>query len=160
MINRLLWPKIIIAVVTCLLIGFLSSFATTEALKDWYPSLVKPTFNPPSDIFAPVWTTLYILMGIAVALVWQVGWDKLKVQNAIMVFIAQLVLNGVWSMIFFGMQSIGGALFIIVVLWVLILVSIRRFFPLNKLAAILMIPYILWVSFALVLNASIYLLNK
>lgn len=159
MINRLLWPKIIIAVVTCLLIGFLSSFATTEALKEWYPSLVKPSFNPPSEVFGPVWTILYILMGLAVALVWQSGWNKEIVQNAVMIFIAQLVLNGVWSMVFFGMRSIGGALFIIIILWFLIFLCIRRFLPINRWAGILMVPYLIWVTFALLLNASIYYLN-
>lgn len=159
MINRLFWPKILISVVTCLLIGYLSSFATTEALKDWYPSLVKPSFNPPNWIFAPVWTTLYIMMGIAVALIWQAGWQKSEVQNAIMIFIAQLVLNGGWSMIFFGMHSIGGALFIIVALWILIAFCIKRFYTINRWASILMVPYLLWVTFATILNTSIYFLN-
>ncbi|MCB0688059.1 MAG: tryptophan-rich sensory protein [Saprospiraceae bacterium] len=160
MIIRWLWPKILIAVVTCLLIGYLGSFATIVALEEWYPTLVKPSFNPPNSIFGPVWTILYILMGLAVALIWHSGWEKEKVKNAILVFIFQLVLNGFWSMIFFGMHSIGGALFIIVVLWILILLCIIRFYPINKFASFLMIPYLLWVSFATILNASIYYLNS
>ncbi|NND31686.1 MAG: tryptophan-rich sensory protein [Saprospiraceae bacterium] len=160
MVNRLLWPKIAISVVTCLLIGFLGSLSTFEALSSWYPALVKPAFNPPSWIFSPVWTTLYIMMGLAAALVWHEGWQKRVVRNALMLFLAQLLCNGLWSVVFFGMQSPGGAVFVIIILLLLIIFTIIRFFQLRKLAGYLMLPYILWVSFATVLNISIYLLNR
>lgn len=160
MIMRLLWPKILISVVTCLLVGFIGGISTADALTTWYPSLVKPSFNPPDWIFAPVWTTLYIMMGISVGLVWHGGWEKREVQNAVMTFLAQLVFNGLWSVVFFGMRSPGGALIIIVILWLLIVRTVRKFHPINRISAYLLIPYLLWVTFALVLNFSIYWLNQ
>ncbi|MBK8506460.1 MAG: tryptophan-rich sensory protein [Saprospiraceae bacterium] len=160
MILRLLWPKILIAVITCVMVGYIGSLPTTEALSSWYPGILKPSFNPPNWIFAPVWTTLYVMMGVAIGIIWHAGWEREVVKNAVMLFLAQLVLNGFWSVIFFGARSPGGALVIIIILWILIILCIKRFFPINRFAAYLMVPYLLWVSFALALNVSIYWLNK
>jgi tryptophan-rich sensory protein len=145
---------------TCLMVGFIGSLPTAEAISSWYPSIVKPSFNPPNWLFAPVWTTLYVMMGMAIGIIWHEGWEREAVKNAVMLFLAQLVLNGFWSIIFFGTRSPGAALVIIVILWILIVLCIKHFFPINKLAAYLMVPYLLWVSFATILNASIYWLNR
>ncbi|MFA6605337.1 MAG: TspO/MBR family protein, partial [Patescibacteria group bacterium] len=121
--------------------------------------LNKPSFNPPSWIFGPVWTTLYILMGIALYLIWQEGLKKAFVKNSFILFIVNLVLNSLWSITFFGLQNPALAFLVIVLLWITILVLIIRFYRINKLASYLLIPYLLWVSFASVLNFSIWQLN-
>ena len=155
--NRTL--KIIIAVVVCLLVGFLSGFSTQSSITEWYAFLNKPSFNPPNWLFAPVWTILYILMGIAAGLVWHKGWEAPGVKAALGIFTLQLLLNGSWSVVFFGLRQPMAALIIILVLWTLILWCILRFLKLHKVAGYLLIPYLLWVSFATLLNYSIVALN-
>lgn len=150
--------KIIIAVMICQLAGIIGSVFTAESIPDWYQTLVKPEFTPPSWLFAPVWIALYTLMGISLYLVWERK-DKKDVTPAMLVFFAQLVLNAIWSVVFFGLQSPFCAFIIIVFLWVLIAGSIYFFYPISKTAAYLLIPYILWVSFAALLNYSIWILN-
>jgi len=152
--------KIIIAVSIWMVIGFLSGMSTTDSIQNWYVHLNKPFFNPPNWIFAPVWTILYIMMGVAAALVWHdMPAKKSKVKTALSLFVGQLILNALWSIIFFGMQKPMWALIEIAILWVLILLTIRHFNKINPLAGKLMIPYLLWVSFASILNASIWWLN-
>lgn len=151
--------KIIIAVVVCLAVGGLSGFATTDAIEGWYATINKPSFNPPNWIFGPVWTTLYIMMGIAAGLIWKAGWDRAEVKLALTIFGVQLLLNGLWSIIFFSWQSPLWALVEILVLLAFIVLTIVRFKPINATAAYLLVPYLLWVSFATVLNASIWWLN-
>lgn len=151
--------RILIAVIVCLLVGFLSSFATQSSISDWYVSLNKPSFNPPNWLFAPVWTTLYVLMGIAAGIVWNKGSYHKWVKTALYHFIFQLIFNAAWSFVFFGMRSPGYALLVIIVLLILIVLTIRWFRIINKTAAILLIPYLLWVSFATILNYSIWVLN-
>lgn len=151
--------KIIIAVVVCLAVGGLSGFATTDAIEGWYATINKPSFNPPNWIFGPVWTTLYIMMGVAAGLVWKAGWDKAEVKSALTIFGIQLLLNGLWSIIFFSWQSALWALVEILMLLAFIVFTIVRFMPINATAAYLLVPYLLWVSFATVLNASIWWLN-
>jgi len=148
----------LIAIFICHLAGIIGSVFTASSVTTWYPTLVKPEFNPPSWVFGPVWLTLYTLMGISVYLVWKKK-DKYNVTPALLVFFAQLVLNAVWSIIFFGLQSPFYAFIIIAFLWVLILGSIYFFYKISKTAAYLLIPYILWVSFAAILNYSIWMLN-
>ncbi len=150
--------KLIIAVVICQLAGIIGSVFTAQSIPDWYQTLVKPEFTPPSWLFAPVWITLYTLMGISLYLVWERK-DKKDVTPALLVFFAQLVLNAIWSIVFFGLQSPFYAFIIIVFLWVLIAGSIYFFYPVSKTAAYLLIPYILWVSFAALLNYYIWILN-
>lgn len=152
-------PKVIIAVAVCLCIGFLSSFAVQTSVDTWYANLNKPSFNPPNWVFGPVWTVLYILMGIAAGIVWSKGFYHKWVKTAIYHFIFQLLLNGIWSIVFFGFKSTGLALLVILALLILIVLTIKWFKIVNKLSAYLLIPYLLWVSYATVLNTSIWLNN-
>ena len=142
------------------MVGFIGSIATQEGLESWYSTLEKPSFNPPDYIFAPVWTALYVMMGIAAGLVWHQGWQRKEVSNALMFFLTQLVLNGLWSTVFFGIQDLTAALVIIVLLWIMIGITTRKFFSIQSWAGILMLPYFLWVTFATVLNAAILSLNS
>lgn len=151
--------KILVAVMVCLFIGFLSGFATQSSITDWYPTLNKPSFNPPNWIFAPVWTLLYILMGIAAGWVWGKGFHHLWVKTALYHFGFQLLFNASWSIVFFGFKNPLAALFIIVILLVLILLTIKWFRVVSKKAALLLIPYLLWVLFATFLNFKIWQLN-
>ncbi|RKN83277.1 TspO/MBR family protein [Ulvibacterium marinum] len=148
-----------IAVCACLVIGFLSSFATQSSVNDWYLTLEKPSFNPPNWIFAPVWTLLYILMGIAAGLVWAKGLHHLWVKTALYHFGFQLLLNGAWSIVFFGLKNPFWALIVILSLLILLALTIRWFKVVSKLAAYLLIPYFLWVCFATLLNYKIWELN-
>lgn len=151
--------KILIAVAICLLVGFLSGFATQSSVNDWYLTLNKPSFNPPNWIFAPVWTILYVMMGLAAGIVWGKGFHHIWVKTALYHFGFQLLLNAMWSIIFFGMKKILLALIVIVALLVLIVLTIRWFNVVSKKAAWLMVPYLLWVSFATVLTYKIWELN-
>lgn len=151
--------KLVAALILCQLAGFMGSLATTPSIPTWYQSLVKPSFTPPNWIFAPVWTTLYVLMGISLFLVWNKGLEKPGVQLALLFFFLQLALNILWSFLFFGLHSPLFAFIEIVFLWLAILVTILIFLPISKGAGYLLIPYLLWVSFAAVLNFSLWRLN-
>jgi len=148
------------SIVLCMLAGFIGSLFTTPKVPGWYAGLEKPPFNPPAWLFGPVWTALYILMGIALFLVWRKGLAARGVRIALIVFLAQLVLNALWSFAFFGAESPLAGLIVIVALWGMIAATMAVFAPLSRAAAVLLAPYILWVSFAAILNASIYLLNR
>ena len=150
---------IVIAVLVCLFIGFLSSFATQSSVNTWYTTLNKPSFNPPNAIFAPVWTVLYILMGVAAGIVWSKGFHHIWVKTALYHFGFQLLFNALWSIVFFGFKNPFWALIVILALLTLIILTIRWFRVVSKLAALLLIPYLLWVAFAMVLNFSIWQLN-
>lgn len=139
----------------CLVAGFIGSTFTVTDPDSWYADLNKPSFNPPSWLFAPVWTTLYILMGIAFYLI-------LKERNsriAITLFLSQLILNTLWTIIFFWMQNPLLAFIEIIILWLMMVFTIREFYVKSRTAAYLMLPYLLWVTFASVLTLSIHLLN-
>jgi len=151
--------KLIIAVAAPVVIGGLSGFATARGVSTWYPTLVKPSFNPPAWVFGPVWTVLYIMMGVAAYLLWRQGINVVGVRVALAVFVVQLALNALWSILFFGMHSPGWALVEIVVLWFAIGVTIRLFWNVVPAAGALLLPYLAWVSFATVLNASLWWLN-
>lgn len=125
----------------------------------WYQSLQKPEWNPPGWLFGPVWTTLYILMGIAFYLVWKAVATPALKKKAIGAWLAQLVANFFWTVIFFGQQQVGWALVEICLLWLLILLTLILFFKINKWAGWLLVPYLAWVSFATCLNATIWMLN-
>ncbi len=150
---------LVISLLVCFAAGGIGGLATTQGLDDWYDTLNKPTWNPPSWIFAPVWTTLYGLMGIAVWLVW-LGSETQEAKPAISWFVTQLVLNGLWSVLFFGLQTPGGALIEIVFLWLSIIATTVLFFRHSKIAGGLMTPYLLWVGFAAFLNFTIWNLNR
>lgn len=152
--------KFIIAVGAPLVVGGLSGLATARGVSTWYPTLVKPSFNLPAWVFGPVWTVLYVIMGVAAYLVWRQGVDSEKVGAALVVFAAQLALNGLWSILFFGMQQPGCALVEIVVLWIAIGAAVWQFWQVVPAAGLLLVPYWAWVSFATVLNASLWWLNR
>ncbi|MFH1369092.1 MAG: TspO/MBR family protein [Elusimicrobiota bacterium] len=153
--------KLIISITVSLSAGVIGAFFTTPSVKAWYPTLLKPSFNPPNWLFGPVWTLLYILMGIALFLVWNApGANEEQKNNAMTIFFIQLALNTLWSIVFFGMHSIVGGLFVILFLSSFIIWTTVCFMLISKTAGWLMAPYILWVSFATVLNAAIWKLNK
>ena len=150
---------IAIGIVVCCTIGFLSSVATQSSVNDWYLTLNKPSFNPPNWIFAPVWTTLYILMGISAGWVWAKGFHHKWVKTGLYHFGFQLLLNGLWSIVFFGLKQPFWGLVVILSLLVVLLLTIKWFKVVSKVAAALLIPYLLWVCFATVLNFKIWELN-
>lgn len=141
--------------------GFIGSFFTAPSITSWYQTINKPFFTPPNYVFAPVWTTLYILMGIALFMVWQKknsGKNKLQIL-AIELFFIQLFVNIFWSIAFFGLHSPILAMVVLIALWVLVFETIRYFAKINKTASYLLYPYIAWASFAGILNLFIVLLN-
>lgn len=148
-----------VAIAVCLLAGLIGSIFTTPAIPTWYAALAKPALTPPAWAFGPVWTVLFILMGIALYIVWSKGWGQKKVQVAMVIFAVQLVLNVLWSYLFFGLQAPFFALLEIGLLWVAILMTIGAFYRVSIPAAALLVPYLLWVSLAAYLNYGIYALN-
>ena len=153
------WLALIGFIVLSLLAGAIGSLFTFSAIPAWYSTLAKPSFAPPNWLFAPVWTTLYVLMGVSAYLIWQKGWQKKPVRFALSIFGVQLFLNALWSILFFGLRSPLYGLLGIIPLWLSIAYCIRLFWPLNRKAAYLLIPYLLWVSFASLLNLAIWMLN-
>ncbi len=151
--------KLVISIVVCQCAGIVGSLFTTPAIPTWYAALQKPSFTPPNWLFAPAWITLYLLMGIAAFLIWRAGLENKPVKTALYFFLIQLVLNSLWSVVFFGMQSPLYGVIVIIVLWLAILLTILKFARISAVAAWLLVPYILWVSFASALNISIWLLN-
>ena len=151
---------IVVSIAVCELAGIVGSVFTMPAIPGWYAGLAKPSFNPPNWIFGPVWTLLYAMMGLAAYLVYEKGFKRPEVKKALAVFAAQLVMNTLWSIVFFGAHRILGAAVVIVLLWAMILATILLFHRISKAGAYLLVPYILWVSFATVLNASLYVLNR
>jgi translocator protein len=175
--------KLFLAVVLSLSAGAIGSLFTAPAIQSgWYEMLTKPMLNPPSWVFGPVWTLLYVLMGVSFFIVWknnfevrnniwqkyEKAWNKwserlwrgdLQKANVILIFFFQLALNALWSLLFFGLRSPGIAFFGILALWAAIFYTIVNFYRTSKPAAYLLFPYILWVSFAAYLNVSIWVLN-
>ncbi|MBL0008387.1 MAG: tryptophan-rich sensory protein [Saprospiraceae bacterium] len=153
------WPLLLICIAIPLVSGSLSGLAIADHISSWYSTLNKPSFNPPNYLFGPVWSVLYILMGIGLYLILQTPKSAMRTKS-IMLFAVQLILNLSWSFIFFNAQSPFAALIIIGILWIAILMMMIYFHTLSPIASYLQIPYLLWVSFASVLNAAIWLLNK
>ncbi len=174
--------KLFTSIIICELAGVAGSVFTVSEIGSWYKGLNKPFFNPPNWIFGPAWTTLFVLMGISLYLVWSRNFEiknKLNIEskkspnklslkffvgswqkaNIIIIFVLQLILNILWSVIFFGWHNPGLAFFELLALWFAIMFTIINFYRVSKAAAILLVPYILWVSFAGVLNYSIWMLN-
>ena len=156
---RDIW-KLVVSIIACLAAGAIGSIFTRQAIPTWYATLEKPVFNPPNWLFAPVWTLLYIMMGIAAFLVWRKGLENRQVRVALIVFLVQLVLNALWSVAFFGLESPLFGVVVIAALWVAILLTVLKFYRISLAASALMWPYLLWVTFAAVLNSSIWLLNR
>jgi len=174
--------KFFTSIIICELAGVAGSFFTVPSIGSWYKNLNKPGFNPPSWLFGPVWTIIFVLMGIALYIVWSEKWKvkneinfkrakpwnswskkllsgRWQKANIILIFIFQLVLNVLWSAIFFGAHSPAVAFFELLMLWFAIIFTIINFYRVSKVAALLLLPYILWVSFAAILNYSIWMLN-
>lgn len=149
----------IINIAIPLAVGAIGAFFTASSVKTWYVTLAKPTFNPPNEIFAPVWTSLYVLMGISAYLVWQKRHVITQLSRTIAIYLIQLVLNLMWSFIFFYARQIGVALFEILALLLVVVINAWVFYKIDKVAGLLFIPYILWVSFATVLTYNIFILN-
>ncbi len=153
--------RISAVVVTCLAVGYFSGMVTRSAITTWYPTLVKPSFNPPNWVFAPVWSMLYAMMGVAAGLVWnRIEQEAAAVKSALIFFAIQLALNALWSFLFFGLKNPMLAGIEIIILWLMIYETYAQFSKINKIAGYLFIPYLLWVSFAMVLNGSIWWLNR
>jgi benzodiazapine receptor len=151
--------KLAISIIVCQLAGFVGSVFTKPAIPAWYANLAKPSFTPPNCIFAPVWTTLFLLMGISAFLVWRRGLNHQPIRTALAIFIVQLILNALWSIFFFGLRSPILGFIVIAFLWIAIWLTILSFFKVSKIAGVLLVPYLLWVSFAAILNMAIWRLN-
>jgi len=152
--------RISYCIIICLTVGFFSGKITQSSITTWYPTLIKPVFNPPNWIFAPVWTLLYIFMGIAAGLIWNEIESKPKeVKVALQYFIFQLGLNALWSYLFFGLQNLLLASIEVILLLLVLIECYKLFKPIHPTAAKLFIPYIAWVSFASLLTLSIFYLN-
>jgi len=151
--------KLIVSLILPLGTGAIAGMFTSQAVQDWYVLLNRPSFNPPNWLFAPVWTTLYILMGISLFLIWQQSASKGR-NLAILVFLLHLSLNFCWSFIFFYFNMIGLALIEIILLWISIVYMLVLFYKIKPIAAYINVPYLLWVTFATILNAGYYFLNR
>ncbi len=148
------WKRLIAAIAICELAGLIGSLFTFPSIPTWYAALSKPSFSPPNWVFGPVWVALYAMMGAGAYLVY-----RSKDRAPLRIFAAQLALNVIWSLVFFGMHSIAGALAVIALLWLLIAWTIISFYRVSRDAAYLLIPYLLWTSFAAVLNYYLWALN-
>lgn len=151
--------KLAIAIIVSQLAGVIGSVFTVSSIPTWYATLQKPSFNPPNWIFAPVWTLLFLLMGISLYLIWSRGFKNKETKIALFIFGSQLILNILWSIIFFGLHNPFWAFIEISILWLAILLTTISFYKISKTAAYLLLPYILWVSLAAVLNFSILIIN-
>lgn len=147
-------------ILICELVGIAGSVLTVSSIQTWYATLVRPSFNPPNWIFGPVWTILYAMMGVAVFLVWQKGMKNKRVKFAVWFFMAHLLVNGIWTPIFFGLHNLALALFVISLMWLMIAYLVILFSKINKISSWLLVPYLFWVSFATVLNFSFWFLNR
>lgn len=154
--------RYILVISTCLAVGYLSGMVTQDSVTTWYATLKKPFFNPPNWVFMPVWTLLYIAMGVAAARVWskENETNYKVVRKALLFFIIQLALNALWTILFFGIKNPLLALVEIVLLWLMIYETYTQFKKIDAFSAKLLIPYLAWVSFASILNASVWWLNK
>lgn len=153
------WLGLVVFLVACLAAGGLGAIATTPEIAGWYSTLVKPSWNPPAGVFGPVWTTLYLMMGVAAWSVWKPAGLK-AAARPLTLFGAQLGLNVAWSWIFFGLHQPGWAFVEIVILWLAIVATTVAFFRRTPVAGWLLVPYLAWVSFAGVLNFTIWRLNS
>ncbi len=152
--------RLILSIIICQLAGIIGSIFTASSVTSWYPTLVKPSFTPSGFYIGLIWIVLFFLMGISLFLIWRETPSSIEARIALNFFAAQLIVNVLWSMAFFGMRSPIRGVFVITFLWILILINIIKFWPVNRTAAILLIPYIVWVSIAAYLNYSIWRLNS
>ena len=149
------WAVLVAFLVVVFAVSAVGGLFTASSVGGWYAGLAKPSWRPPNWLFGPVWTALYAMMAVSAWLVWKrVGFGP-----ALLVFAIQLLINGIWSPVFFGAHSLGGGLVVIVALWFGIVGTIAMFWPISLTAALLLVPYLAWVSFAAVLNFAIWYLN-
>jgi translocator protein len=153
------YTTLTIFVLGTVVLGSFGSIFTVPAIPEWYRLLDKPSFSPPNWVFGPVWTILFILMGIAVYFIYRHGIRSIQIRDAVLVYGVQFFFNLLWSYLFFGLRSPALGLSGILVLWVSIAATMKLFYKIEKVSAYLLIPYFLWVSFATLLNAAIYILN-
>ena len=154
--------RLVVSLAVCQAAGLIGSLFTRKGIDPWYSNLQKPSFTPPDWVFAPVWITLYLLMGISLFLVWLKVKRESKTissKGPMVLFFSQLALNVAWTAVFFGMHSIGWSLLVICLLWIMIIVTMIFFYRISSLASWLLLPYLLWVSYATVLNLNIWWLN-
>lgn len=151
--------RLIVSIVIVFLAGAVGTVSTLKEITTWYTSLVKPSWTPPNWAFGPVWTTLYVLIGISLYLVWREGLNRKDVRIALVVFAVQLILNMVWSLVFFGTHNIFGGLVLVILLWISILANIIVFYRISRPAGVILIPYLIWVTIASYLNYSVFVLN-
>jgi len=152
--------KLLVSLTVCLGASGIGALFTSQSVDGWYGMLQKPIFTPPNWVFGPVWTTLYIMMGVALYIVWDKHYPGKQKTLAYFLFAVQLLINIGWSAVFFGLHSISGAMFIIIGLWAAIAATIQKFREISTIAAWLLLPYLLWVSFAGLLNYAFWHLNK
>ena len=157
--NRPVWQDLLLAIIPVVLVSAIGGGVTSAETSTWYPTLAKPPFQPPNWVFGPVWTTLYALMAYGVFRVLRLAPGTPGRWQALVLYHVQLAFNFAWSLVFFGLNSPLGGLFVIVPLWGLILLMILGFRAVDPLAGNLQWPYLAWVSFATLLNASIWWLN-
>jgi len=157
--RKTLITNLLASIILCQTAGFIGAFFTTPSIPTWYASLNKPSFTPPNWVFAPVWITLFTMMGAALSLVWNKRQYNQKVNPALTAFALQLTLNTLWSIVFFGFHSPLGGLIVITLLWFAITLTTVRFHKVSLTAAVLLVPYLMWVSFAAILNLMILLMN-
>ncbi len=159
MTERTRWFGLVALIVVCLGVGGLGAAVTTPEINGWYRTVVKPAWNPPDSVFGPVWTTLYLMMAIATWLVWKPAGLR-AAAVPLTLFAVQLVLNSAWSWIFFGLHEVGWAFVELVTLWLAITATLVAFIRRSRVAGWLLVPYLAWVSFACVLNYTIWRLNS
>ncbi len=149
------WVKLVACILICQIAGVIGSLFTTPSIATWYEQIQKPDIRPPNWAFGPVWITLYTLMGIS--LYWVL--DKKNINIPLILFSIQLVLNAIWSIIFFGLQNPFYAFIEIIILWIMILLTIISFYRVSRKAGLILLPYIIWVTAAMILNYYIWILN-
>lgn len=152
-------PKLIVSILIVFLAGAVGTVFTLKEITTWYVNIPKPSWTPPNWAFGPIWSTLYVLMGVSLFLIWREGLNRKDVKIGIGVFAVQLILNVVWSLVFFGSHNIAGGLVMVILLWISILINIVVFYRISKPAGIILIPYLIWVTIAGYLNYSVYLLG-
>ena len=150
---------LIVSTGSCILVGASAGLVTATSVREWYPHIAKPSWTPPGAVFGPVWSVLYILMGVSAWLIWRNS-TGLTRRRALLIFATQLALNGVWSFLFFGLRNPGWAALEIVLLWSAIVATIFAFARIHRIAAGLLLPYLVWVSFAAALNLAVWNLNR
>ena len=153
------YKRLSISIFLCQLVGWMGAIFTAEAIPNWYETLEKPFFSPPNWVFGPVWTLLYLMMGISVYLIWQRIEENKAAKTAFVLFWIHLAFNASWSLVFFNLKNLALALINILIIWSLIIILMIKFWNIDRRSSYLLIPYLFWVTFATALNYSIWMLN-